>query len=141
MAGGIIGPKRIGKYQKTAPDSFELDILDETVVDTSRGNDTVIKAEFIPNDSLKSKDDGYATLIVYRYYDANDINPVVVAEASTKTSDSGGTGDWTKFKAVDFGTIKNANLGNGGLLTFKITKTGNGIVVPSGCLVITRRLG
>jgi hypothetical protein len=79
MAGGIIGPNRIGKYQKTAADPFGLDVLDETVVNPSSGNDTIIKAEFIPNGSLISNDVDYATLTVYRY-DANDTNQVIVAE-------------------------------------------------------------
>ena len=142
MAGGIVGPKRIGSYHKTEADRLESDILDETIVDTSRGNDTILSAEFIPNKNLDSNQLNYAVLTISKR-NSNNANPVIISQVTTRKFGPNSTGDWTAFKGVDFGAIPihNARLGSNDVLTFKITKNGAGVKVPSGYLAITRRLG
>jgi hypothetical protein len=56
---------------------------------------------------------------------------------TTKTSGSGGTGDWTSHVKVDLNMpAAIENLQNSGSLGIQVTKTGTGVKIPTGTFVV-----
>lgn len=93
---------------------------------------TILSAYYIPNANLTADDVNFATLKVWKRDSAGGTQ-TAIASASTTT---GGTGNWTAFAPETLGTISNASVAAGASLTFEITKTAGGVVVPAGQLVI-----
>lgn len=97
----------------------------------------VVKSvEFIPDATLTANDATYASIVVQRR-NADGSGAVTVASVSTKTSASGGSGNWAAFAAVSLAlTAANLVLAAGQVLTVEITKASTGVVVPAGKLVV-----
>lgn len=109
----------------------------QTTVEAVFGNideaATVTRIVYTPAAGLTANDTDYATIIV-RKRDAAGANPTVVDQVTTQIT--GGTGNWTAWDDVDFGAIASAALVASSKLTFEITKTGAGVVVPAGALTL-----
>lgn len=93
---------------------------------------TVIGLYFVPDAALTADDTNYATLTVKTRDGAGGAASTV---ASVTTKITGGSGDWTAFVPVSLGTLSNAALAAGALLTFTIAKSGTGVAVPAGQVV------
>lgn len=119
-------------FEKTAADAAAGDATAEIVIGAIRRAGTILSATYYPSAALTANDTNYATLLVDQRDGAGGA-PANVATANTNTA---GTGSWTAFVGETLGTITNAAVVAGALLTFEITKASAGVVVPTGILVV-----
>lgn len=120
-------------YAKDAVDGAAADVTAERGMWVAPVACTVVSVKYVPTAALTANDNDYATLRVQRR-DSNGANPATVASQTTKVT--GGSGDWTAFKAVALTNGAGVALAAGEHLTFDIAKAGNGVAVPSGQLVV-----
>jgi hypothetical protein len=93
-------------------------------------------AKYLPGAVLTAHDTNYATLTLSQRDGAGG-GAAIVAEQTTKIT--GGSGDWVAFVAEPLtlsGTIANLFLAAGEVLTFKIIKSGSGVAVGLGALIL-----
>ena len=128
------------EYVKLANDGAAATATAEFVLGTIQRRAQLVSISFVPNDAtgLVASDANYASLIV-QSRDGIGGAAKVLATATTKTAASGGTGNWAQWNnvAVPAAAVQPFDATNfvipaGGLLTFQITKTGSGVVVPVG---------
>lgn len=94
----------------------------------------IAAAYFIPRAALTASDADYATLIL-RKRDSNGGGSTTIASQTTRIT--GGSGNWTAFDAVSLGAITGgSDVPLDYILSFEITKTGSGVVVPPGMLIV-----
>jgi hypothetical protein len=98
---------------------------------------TIIAAYFVPDAAVTASDADYATATIKRRDGAGGAAATVCSAATTTT----GTGNCTAFVPKSLGTITNAALAAGNVLTLTIAKTGNGVQLPAGQWVVVTRLG
>ncbi|MGK3961313.1 hypothetical protein WMF01_12100 [Sorangium sp. So ce1667] len=123
------------KYTKTAGDSQGTDALTAFPISGPMPAEALILAAwYVPISTLTANDTNYATLTVSTYSPSGTLQGTAV-QSTTRTSGSGGTGNWTTRAPVSLG-ITSATVASGLHLEFAITKTGTGISVPSGLLVV-----
>lgn len=93
---------------------------------------TVTEVYYVPDAALTADNSNYATLTVGRR-DAGGARTTI----ASRTTQITGSGDWTQYSPVAL-TISAASLTAAGTqaLTFEITKTGTGVAVPAGALVM-----
>lgn len=128
------------EYVKIANDGAAATATAEFVMGTVARRAQLVSVAFVPNDAtgLTASDTNYASLIV-QSRDGLGGAAKVLATVKTQTSPTGGTGNWTQWNsiAVPAAAVQpfdptNFVIPAGGLLTFQITKTGTGVVVPVG---------
>lgn len=126
------------KFVKEADDGAAATATSETVFfeNTSGRDRTIVAAKYIPSAALTANDTNYATLLLDKRLSSDYGTAVNVATETTETTGSGGSGNWTAFTPVTLGALAQTVLENGALLTVEITKTGTGVIVPAGVLVV-----
>lgn len=92
----------------------------------------VKRAWLVSETGLVSSDTNYATIAI-GFLNSSGVDgtgsPVVT---TTKTSGSGGTGNWSPFEFVELNCDRGvAYLPSGGTITIEITQTGAGVAVPA----------
>ena len=110
-------------WQKAAADGAAGTATAESVIPRLKRQERIVSIEYVPAAALTANDTNYATITI-RKRDGAGGAAVTVASVTTKIT--GGSGDWTAFQAVSLGTIANADLLVGDLLTIEITKPGTG---------------
>lgn len=121
---------RFATTEKHSADSAASDILNQHSFFRAKNAIAVTKVYFLPDAALTADDTNYAVITVHRIGTAG-----VIGSISTKTIGSGGSGNWTAFIPVDFGTI-NVPLAIGDGMSFRITKGNAGVIVPSGTIQV-----
>lgn len=129
--------KRYASSMKEAADAAAADATAEHGFFQAPTALTVTAVYYLPDAALTADDTNFATLTVSRRSTSGG-SKVQVAQAATTT---GGTGNWVAFDSESLGTITNAALAVGEVLTWEIAKSGTGVVVPSGTLQIEYSLG
>lgn len=125
-------PTRMASYTK-AVDAAASTTLAELVIERVPSASTVIGVYFAPSAALTADDTNYATLTVSQ---RDGIGGAAASVAAKTTKITGGSGDWTAFVPVSLGTLTNASLIAGSVLTLTIAKAGTGVAIPSGTLVV-----
>lgn len=125
--------ERIAHFYKTT-DADGSQTWDETVILRVNEATTITAIYFCPDAAMTSNDSDYAQLTIQKRNGSGG-GASTVASIATKTLLGGGTGDWTAFVPVSFGSISNGSLAIGNILTFEITKPGDGII-PAGNLIV-----
>lgn len=125
-------------WQKAAADATAGTATAESLIPRHPRKERVVGIEFVPAAALTANDTDYATLTVYKRAAAGGSQ---TALASITTKITGGSGNWTAFVAVDFGTIATPDLLVGDNLTLAITKAGSGVAVPIGFLRVKTAIG
>lgn len=105
----------------------------ETVVAEVKAASTVAKLYLVGNDALTADDTNYATITV-KVRDGAGGAASTVASKTTKIT--GGSGDWTAFSKIDMGSLSNAVLAAGSVLTATVAKSGTGVQLPGWALVV-----
>lgn len=123
------------KYSKLAADGAAGTATAESPFTRAVTYDRRVKSiVYAPGAALTANNANYATLRV-RKRTAAGADGGIIASLTTQIT---GTGDWVAFvvKALTLDTSLDSNLDllAGELLTFEITKTGTGVVVPLGML-------
>jgi hypothetical protein len=117
------------EFVKAAADGAAATATAETLFARAPVAGRVLAAYYCPSAALTADASHYASLLLAKRDGAGGASAAV----ATKTT---ATGSWTAFVPVSLGTITNGTLVAGDVLTAAITKTGNGVVVPSGTLVV-----
>lgn len=125
-------------WQKAAADAAAGTATAESLIPRHPRQERVVAIEYIPAAALTANDTDYATLTVYKRAAAGGSQ---TALASITTKITGGSGNWTAFVAVDFGTIATPDLLVGDNLTVAITKAGSGVAIPIGFLRVKTAIG
>lgn len=123
-------------WQKTAADGAAATATAETVIG-GQGPAAGFKldsVQFFPAAALTADDTNFATITVTKRTAGG--STVTIATATTKTSASGGTGNWTAWSPVTIPVSAGASVAAGDLVSVAITKSGTGVVVPQGQLEI-----
>lgn len=125
----------IEQYVKDNTDTNAVDATAETPIFKFNQAAVITELSYTPRGALFASDTIYATIIISKR-DADGSNKTTIASLTTRTSGSGGSGDWTAFAEVPF-TISSGSLSANQHVTFEITKTGGGRAIPAGVLGIT----
>lgn len=94
----------------------------------------VDSAVFVPHAALTADDANYGTIALVYNDGAGGADTTV---ATLSTTITGGTGNWTAFvgEALTI-TAANAVVATGKQLAVKFTKTGTGVAIPAGSLIV-----
>lgn len=84
--------------------------------------------------SVTANDTNFATVTLYKR-NADGTSQTKLAEQTTKTSGSGGTGDLSAFEAFTL-SISTAAITGGQSLTMEVTKSGTGVDLARGTMAI-----
>lgn len=127
------------EFLKTADDGSAAAATAEFVLARIARRAKLVDVIFTPATAtgLTSNDTSYASLILQSRDGAGGAAKVL-STTTTKTSASGGTGNWTQWVNVP-GVVTAFDptlfvIPAGGFLTFQITKASSGVVVPGGTL-------
>lgn len=90
---------------------------------------TLTALDFVPSALLTANATNFATLTVRK---RDGLGGAAVVVATLVTTVVGGS--WAAFTSKSLGGIANGVLAPGAVLTIQITKTGTGVIVPSGLL-------
>lgn len=93
---------------------------------------TIGSASYLTPGTLTANDTNYVTITVYKRTAGGA--GVAIAQATTKTSASGGTGNWVAFTPVTIQAIAGAFVSAGDAVTATIVHTAGGVAVPAGVL-------
>lgn len=96
----------------------------------------VLRVYYLPGAALTAHDTDYATILVSKYTAAG-ASKTTVATITTKIT--GGSGNWTAFVPMEItlsATAANLILASGAILTYEVSKAGNGVALPAGKLVV-----
>lgn len=118
--------------EKHDADSAAGDASAEHIFFSAQNPITITRVVFLPDAALTANDTNFATLIIARR-DSAGINQATIVSIITNVA---GTGNWTAFDAVDFGTLSATAVAANEVLTFEITKDASGVVVPSGTIQV-----
>lgn len=134
---GPAGPAGEGHatWRKPAVDGAANTTTAAQVIYTNLGEDTVqIGAVcYTPEDVLTADDTNYGTMTAeLRGTDGGLVGTV----ASQTTKITGGSGDWTAHKQVDFDLGAELSVAPGQSVTMKIGKSGTGVAIPPGTATI-----
>jgi hypothetical protein len=119
-------------WQRPVADSLAATPLAETAVGFIRQSANLTTIRILPGDVLVASDTDYATISVW---DRSAGGPPVLV-GSTTTQASSGTGSWAKGIAIAI-PVTTAAVLEDDQITVSIAKTGNGVLVPKFCLVLT----
>lgn len=124
--------RRFAQGEKHAADVAVTDVLAEHMLLQAQDALTITKCFFLPDAGLTANDTNFATLKVWRR-DSAGANQAAIASLATTVA---GSGNWTAFDAEDLGSLTNTAIAAGEVVTWEITKTVAGVIVPSGTLQI-----
>lgn len=127
--GLILGKSPAALWQKAAADGAAGTATAESPIPRAPIACRVVSAQFVPGAALTAHDTTYATFTLRK---RNGAGGAAVVLATVTTKITGGSGDWTAFIPVDFGTITSPDLLATDELTVEITKASTGVVVPLG---------
>lgn len=130
--------RRYQSHQKTAADGAASTATSETAVGMSVDAVTLEKVYFVPAAALTADDTNYATITASKRASGGGSKTTV---ASVTTQATGGSGNWTAWAPVEI-TLAAAPAPTIAALssfTFEISKTGTGVVVPAGVLVLVTK--
>ena len=96
------------------------------------------KIVFVPSAGLTASATAYATILVQKRPATGYGTPTTFATATTQTSASGGTGNWTAWTPVTIPLSAGAYMLANDVLTVTISQTGGGVAVPAGSLCVTQ---
>lgn len=119
------------QWTKDADDAAAADATAETLIGRVVRPGTIIAAFYEPSAALTAHDDDYATLALAKRDGAGG-GADAVATLATQVAD----GSWTAFVHKSLGTLSNAAVVAGDVVTVAIAKTGNGVAVPRGTLYV-----
>lgn len=125
-------------WQKAAADGAAGTATAESVIPRPMLACRVVGIELVPAAALTADDTDYATITVRKRDGAGGAASVI---ASVTTKITGGSGNWTAFVPVSLGTITNADLLAGDILTVEITKAASGVAIPIGYLRVRHAIG
>jgi hypothetical protein len=126
-------------WDKAAADGAAANATAEHMIFRARQACTVRSVHYLPDAALTADNGNYATITVQKRA-AGGGSPVTVASKTTQIT---GSGNWTQWVAVALAlstTAANIKLAAGETLTVAITKTGTGVVVPAGQLIVSYSL-
>lgn len=104
----------------------------ETVIAEFKAATTLSKVYLAPDAALTADNTNYATITIKVRDGAGGAASTVVA----LTTEITGSGDWTAFTKVDLGTLANAVIPAGAVLTKTVAKAASGVQLPSHALVL-----
>jgi hypothetical protein len=121
---------------KDNPDVDVLDTLGEHAfygIEDVDNYFVVVDSWFVPDNTLTADNTDYGSIFVYSR-DSMGVSQTIVASCTTEIT---GTGDWVAFvpEALTL-NAGNLNLVPGTIVTWEITKSGGGVSMPSGSLVV-----
>lgn len=119
-------------FHKEAADGSAGAATSELAIFRAAGPETVSKVYFVPSANLTADNSNYATLAIAKRDGAGGGSSSV----ASKTTQVTGSGNLTAFVPLDLGTVSNASMTAGNVLTVAISKTGTGVVVPAGTFII-----
>jgi hypothetical protein len=93
---------------------------------------TIKAIRYIPDAALTQDNSNYATITVAK---RNSGGAVTLGSQTTRSVASGGSGSWTQWGAVTI-PVSTASVAAGDIITVAISKSGTGVVVPAGQLLI-----
>lgn len=125
------GGTRSVSFSKDAADGAASTATSEHVVHRMSSAGTIAAVYFIPDAALTGDATNNATLSVAKRDGAGGASSPIASRQTTAAN-----GNWTAFVPVNFGTVSNAAVIAGDLLTFAISKGGTGVAVPAGLLVV-----
>lgn len=114
-------------YSRGVGDVNATDVTPETSMVASEYAANVVRVSFTPDASLVANGANYATLAVYK----RDSNGVQTLIASVQTIANG----WTTGVPVLL-TVAGGGVNPGDVFTYAVTKTGTGVIVPTGRFVV-----
>lgn len=121
------------EHLKTAADGAGSTATSEVPLGMARRASKTLAAYFIPASTLTADDTNYATLTISKRA-AGGGSKTTVASISTTTSGSGNFVAWVPVPLTV--VAADASVTALSQLSFEITKTGTGVVVPIGKLVV-----
>jgi hypothetical protein len=101
----------------------------------------IVDAKFVSAGTATANDTNYGTIIVNKHDGAGGA-ATVAASVATQTTGSGGGGSiaaGVPYNLALSATVANTQLSAGNVLSFQITKTGSGVVIPAGWVKLTLR--
>lgn len=130
MSHAGLGVARVAGYRKDAADGAAANATSERAVHRAEATARVLAAFFVPDAALVGDPANNATLTLSKRDGAGGAAQVLASVTTTASM--------TAFVPVSLGTINTSfyDLVAGNILTFAITKSGTGVVVPAGQLVI-----
>lgn len=120
------------QYMKIAADGAANTATSETAFARVGRTGTIVGAWYVPSGALATDETDYATLTLAKRDGAGGGSSTVAAKATN----AAGSGSWTAFIPVSLGTLSNASVAAGNVLTFAISKAGSGKAVPAGTLIV-----
>lgn len=122
---------RQNQYLKVAADGAAGTATTETAFARVSRTGTIVGAWFVPSAALTADNTNNAALALAKR-DGIGGGSTSVASLTTTIAN----GNWTAFVPVSLGTLSNASVAAGNVLTFAISKNGSGVVVPAGSLIV-----
>lgn len=119
------------QYMKVAADGAAGTATTETAFSRISRTGTIVGAWFVPSSTLTGDASNNATLTLAKRDGAGGGASTVAAITTTAVA-----GNWSAFVPVSLGTLSNASVAAGNVLTFAISKGGTGVVVPAGTLIV-----
>jgi len=115
---------------KTAADGSAGAATAETVVGAVGAACVIGSVKFTPAAALTADNANYATILVQKRTAGGA--PVTIATVTTQIT---GSGNWAQWSPVAIPVVAGA-VAAGDAVTYSITKTGTGVVVPAGVLAL-----
>ena len=120
--------RRFSVFIKAAADTLAATATAEITVFQAQDAVTLTAVFYLPAAALTADNSNYATLFCYR---RNSTGGAQTTAASVTTQITG-SGNWTAFDGVSLGTLSVSAVAAGEMVTFEITKTGTGVIIPAG---------
>lgn len=116
------------QYMKVAADGAAGTATTETAFSRIGRIGTIVGAWFVPSAGLTGDATNNATLALAKRDGAGGASAAVASITTTAS--------WTAFVPVSLGTLTNASVAAGNVLTFAISKAAAGVAVPAGTLIV-----
>lgn len=116
------------QYMKVAADGAASTATAETAFNRVSRTGTIVGAWYVPSAALTGDPTNNATLALAKRDGAGGASSPVASLTTTAS--------WTAFVPVSLGTLSNASVAAGNVLSLAISKGGTGVVVPAGTLIV-----
>lgn len=126
---------RMIKFAKTTTDGAAGTATAEQLMDALQFVGQVLEVDVTLDAAVAANGANFATIIIQKR-DATGLNPFVVASLSTATISFG---QWVTYRAISAATgltVANLAVVALGMLTIQITKSGTGVVIPTGVITV-----
>ncbi|MDI6808202.1 MAG: hypothetical protein QME66_04355 [Candidatus Eisenbacteria bacterium] len=124
--------RRLSVYVKASADAAAGTATAEIPVFQAVDAVTITGTFFLPGAALIADNTNYATLLCYRRSTTGGTQTTI----ASRTTQITGSGNWTAFDGVTLGTLSVTAVAAGEMVSFEITKTAGGVVVPTGVFQI-----